>query len=220
MSDQPLSLDRPELTIRPMAHPDLAVVRRMVATAFAGEPFAVGMFGTSPVDRLVGMVDEYEHWPESPDALVLVGSAGPSLVAVILATLPGKCRLCDEWQPAHEVVSHTQPKADAVENAFQARCRLAHLSSSLPTHAHIQTVVTEPFLAGAGIGHRMVRELLERLYSEGARSVVLECLTTRQAFYERCGFRATAEFMDPGGDDLPAVMMQIDALEAGFERPG
>lgn len=217
MSDHNSIHHRLAISIRMLGPSDLEQVRRMVATAFAAEPFAFGMFGESPVDRFVGMIGQYENWPEAPNPLVLVASAGPSIVAVALSILPGECHLCDDWEPTLEAFGHEPTVAESIESEFQSRCRSAHLSSALPSHAHIQTVVTEQFLAGAGIGRQIMNELLQRLHREGARCVVLECLSTRRAFYERCGFRGVAQFADPGGDDLSALLMQIDASENSFE---
>ena len=39
---------------------------------------------------------------------------------------------------------------------------------------------------------------------------MLECLTTRAAFYEHCGFVPVDEFADPGGPDLRALLMRAD----------
>ena len=52
--------------------------------------------------------------------------------------------------------------------------------------------------------------LTDHLRSEGVDHVVLECLTSRAAFYHRCGFHVLDEFADPAGPDLRSVLMQAD----------
>ncbi len=189
---------------------DLQMARRLVATAFAGEPFAYGMFGESAVGRFVGMANEYADWPNSPNPVTVAAMSETTLVGVALATRAGACHLCDDFDSSGEVGT---TDAARIEHEFQLACRQAHLASGLPPHAHVQTVATEAFLRGSGLGRDLMVELLERLCRLGERCVVLECLTTRERFYERCGFGTIAEFADPGGPTLRSLLMRIDLAD-------
>lgn len=197
-----------ELTLRDLIVDDYPAARRMLAAAFAGEPFAFGMFGASPLARFAGMAEVYSSWPSATNGVVVGAEVGGSLVGVALATLPGECVLCDQFAASAEPGTST---AQRVEYELQLRCRDAHLSQALPPHAHITAVASEPFLNGVGVGRRVVTGLVERLWSFGVSCAVLECLTTREQFYERCGLRRVADFPDPGGPDLRSVLMRIDA---------
>jgi GNAT superfamily N-acetyltransferase len=197
------------ITFRDLSVDDHSVARRLVATAFAGEPFATGMFGGSAIDRLSGMIDQYQTWPWAPNGITIAAAADGAVVGVAVATRPGQCALCDEFDDAAPDAGATH--ADQVEHEFQIACRAAHIAADLPPHAHITTVAIDPFLHGCGVGALLVDELLGRVWSVGARCAVLECLTTREAFYVRFGFRRVVEFADPGGPDLRSVLMFIDA---------
>jgi GNAT superfamily N-acetyltransferase len=199
--------DRPELLFRDLVSADYPVARRMIAAAYAGEPFATGMFGEAPLDRFSGMANQYASWPSGQNPVIIGADAGGTLVAVALATLPGNCPVCQE--PA-TVLEPGSSDAERVEHEFQALARQSHLENKLPPHAHISTVATEPFLTGIGLGSQIVGELLHRLRSSGARCATLECLATRASFYERCGFRPVAEFDEPGAAAMRTMMMQID----------
>jgi ribosomal protein S18 acetylase RimI-like enzyme len=202
-----VNLDHPVVSLRSLTSADYAVARRIVATAFAGEPFAVGMFGESALDRFAGMAREYSTWPWASNPVGIAAEVGDSLVAVAIATLPGACQLCDGF----DKVEHPQStRAEQIEYQFQLACRNAHLAQNLPPHAHIATVATDLFLRGCGIGERVVHELIERLWSEGARCAVLECLTTREQFYVRAGFTRIADFADPAGPTLRSALMRFD----------
>jgi hypothetical protein len=54
--------------------------------------------------------------------------------------------------------------------------------------------------------------LIDGLRARRVESVVLECLTSREAFYEHFGFRRLDEFDDPGGPGLRAVLMKTDVV--------
>jgi ribosomal protein S18 acetylase RimI-like enzyme len=71
-------------------------------------------------------------------------------------------------------------------------------------------VATDPALHGTGVGRLLMSALADRLRSREVECVVLECLTSRAAFYEHCGFQRVHEFADPGGPGLRAVLMQAD----------
>jgi ribosomal protein S18 acetylase RimI-like enzyme len=200
--------------VRELGTEDLPAARRIIATAFAGEAFAVGMFGQSRLDRLVGMMGEYGDWPSAPSPIILCAEAGGVLVGVALATLPGACHLCDEF---HETSAPGSTGAERIEHEFQSVCRAAHLGERLPAHAHIATVATDPFVQGSGVGSRIVRALVDRVFADGAECVALECLTTREEFYVRSGFRRVVEFDDPGGPGLRCVLMRVDAVQDPHE---
>jgi len=195
------------VTIRPLVLTDHPLVRRIVAAAFAAEPFAFGMFGESALDRLVGTSLQYASWPQPPELLVLVAERDGVVLAVAAANAPGQCWLCTDFDPAS---APGDGAGEVIDHEFHRRCRDAHLGNGLPTHARITTVATDPFLTGAGIGGRLVRELVAQVFADGATCVVLECLTTREAFYERCGFHRVVEFADPGGPGLRALLMRVD----------
>ena len=199
----------PTVVLRDLRPDDLEAARRIVATAFAGEPFAVGMFGEPPMHRLVGMTGEYSSWPSAANPIVVVAEADGLVVAVASATVPGECHLCDHLDAAAAPVVLSQ--SERIEREFQLACRRAHLTEQLPSHAHISTVATDAFLRGSGIGREVVGELVSRCWKSGADCAVLECLTSREAFYRRCGFRRVEEFADPGGPGLRSVLMRMDA---------
>ena len=69
------------VSLRSLTPADYPVARRLVATAFAGEPFAVGMFGESPLDRFAGMTREYSTWPwqSNPVATLFNGAGLPAV---------------------------------------------------------------------------------------------------------------------------------------------
>ena len=201
-----MNLGQP-VSLRSLTPADYPVARRLVATAFAGEPFAVGMFGESPLDRFAGMTREYSTWPWQSNPVAIAADVGGALVGVAVATLPGACHLCDGF----DETEHPQStRAEQIEYQFQLASRNAHQSQHLPPHAHIATVVTDLFLRGCGVGERVVHELTERLWAAGVVCAVLECLTTRERFYERAGFRRIADFADPGGPTLRSVLMRVD----------
>ena len=200
------TLHQVNCVVQELALDEYTVARRMIATTFADEPFAYGMFGESPVDRFEGMMGEYASWPDAVDPVVVAAVLAGVVVGVGYATLPGNCRLCDPFDETNEPDHSAHP----IEIEFQSACRHAHLSQQLPPHAHVSTVATDHFLRGSGVGRFVVDGLLGRLAATGAETVVLECLTARERFYERFGFRRLTEFSDPGGPDLRSVLMRLD----------
>jgi hypothetical protein len=70
------------LVLRDLASGDYPVARRIISTAFGGEPFAVGMFGESPLDRFVGLAEQYESWPWATHAIVVGAEVYENLVGV------------------------------------------------------------------------------------------------------------------------------------------
>ena len=197
----------PSLAIRLVDVDEYPIARRLVATAFAGEPFARGMFGDSPLARFAGLASDYATWPSAPNPMLIGAETEGHLVGVALATLPGECKLCDAFDQSKPTVV---TEAERIEREFQLACRRSHLTNELPPHAHITTVATEPMLHGSGVGRLLMSALADRLRSNEVECVVLECITSRAAFYEHCGFRRVDEFADPGGPDLRAVLMQAD----------
>lgn len=195
------------LSIRPVDVDEYPMARRLIATAFAGEPFVRSMFGESALDRFTGLAMDYAAWPTAPNAIVFGAQAAGHLVGVAAATLPGECALCDAFDESPATVA---TDAERIERDFQLACRQSHLSSRLPPHAHIPTVATEPTLHGSGVGRLLMRALADHLRSQGVEDVVLECLTTRAGFYHRCGFQIVDAFADPGGPDLRSVLMHAD----------
>ena len=190
---------------RDLRRDEFAAARRIIATAFAGEAFAVGMFGESSIDRLVGMIGEYATWPWAANPMVIGAQAADLLIGVGLATAPGECHLCDDFDESAVV----DAPAARIEREFQLACRQAHLGTGLPPHGHISAVASDPFIHGSGVGRRIVGALIDRIWMTDAECAVLECLTTRAAFYEHVGFRRVVEFDDPGGPELRAVLMRI-----------
>lgn len=195
------------LTFGPLLEDELPIARRLAATAFAGEPFAHGMFGPSPLDRLLGMAADYAEWPWSTDTRVTVARQNGVLLGVAAVSPSDLCGLCDHWV---DDIDPTVSEGARVERDFRLACRAAHLDALLPPHAHIKSVAVEPFLAGQGVGGRLMEFVLAELRAAGTETVVLECVTAREAFYARLGFRRIASFPDPGGPDLTAVLMRLD----------
>jgi ribosomal protein S18 acetylase RimI-like enzyme len=184
------------------------IARRIVATAFEGEAFASGMYGDSPLARFAGLANDYATWPSPSSHPILIGAeAAGHLVGVALATLPGECGLCDSFD--HTSTTFVT-EAERINREFLVVSRHAHITNELPPHAHITTVATDPTLHGTGIGRLLVSTVLDDLRSRAVETVVLECLTTRSAFYEHCGFVPVYEFADPGGPDLRALLMRAD----------
>ncbi len=198
----------PELTVRRLTETDFPAARRLLAVGFADEPFAFGMFGESPIARLVGMADQYAEWPWDSESIVVGAVVDGNVLGAALATLPGACDLCEQFSL---VLSDNPSQAESVDYEFQLICRAWHLNIALPPHAHIRAVVTEPYLHGTGIGRMVMRGLLAGLWSAGTRCAVLECVTARERFYSRCGLRRIAEFDDPGGPSLRSVLMRVDS---------
>jgi GNAT superfamily N-acetyltransferase len=187
---------------------EVPVARRVVASAFANEAFAFGMFGDAPIDRFVGMMGEYADWPSSPSTSIIVAARhNGHLLAVAHATLPGSCFLCDDWV---DDIDPRVARSAAMEREFRLICRESHLAQQLPPHAHIESVATEPFIAGRGVGAGLMQSVLQALSDSGVQCAVLECLTARERFYERCGFHAIDRFPDPGGADLTSLLMRAD----------
>ena len=151
-------------------------------------------------------MDQYRGYPGAGIYFAIVAVANDEIVGAAVATGPGSCRLCDQEAPSVPAFSH----ADQVEQEFQFACRKAHLQAALPAHMHVQTVATDPFLQGCGIGRLLLAELAARAVAAGAACVALECLTTRAGFYERIGFGAVDDFADPGGDGLRSVLMTAE----------
>jgi hypothetical protein len=198
----------PELTVRELTDDDYPAARRLLAVGFADEPFAFGMFGESPLARLVGMADQYAEWPWDAESIVVGAVVGSNVLGVALATRPGACDLCEQFSL---VLSDAPSRAERVDHEFQLICRAWHLNSALPRHAHIRAVVTEPYLHGTGIGRVVMSGLLARLWSSNTSCAVLECVTAREQFYSQCGLHRIAEFDDPGGPGLRSALMRVDA---------
>jgi ribosomal protein S18 acetylase RimI-like enzyme len=192
------------LELRDARPDDLPIVRRILATAFAGEPFATGMYGPEPLARLAGTIGEYAAWP-ADDRLVVVATVGETVVGAAGATVAGDCHHCDRPAP---VLPGAPTEADRIDHEFQNRCRALHRTHEPGPHAHITSVAVDPAVHGTGIGRRVVGYVRERLAAEDTHPMLLECLTTRAEFYERCGFDRVEEFDDPGGPDLRAVLMR------------
>lgn len=178
---------------------ELVIGRRIVAAAFAGEPFAFGMFGDEVLERYAGMLGNYSDWPADDEALVMAARVDGHLLGVALATRPGRCSLCDLLP---------DPDAHPIDAEFYRRCAQAHHDAALPPHVHIQTVATDAAVQGTGIGRILMGALLAET-AAWASATVLECLTTRRRFYERIGFEVVSEFDDPGGPGLRALLMRL-----------
>ncbi len=206
--DLHVGMHREAVSLRALVAADYPVARRLVASAFAGEPFAVGMFGESQLDRFAGMCREYSTWPWGANPVAVGAELAGTVVGVAVATPPGACHLCDDFDESEPPEA---TRAAQIEHEFQLRSRRAHLDAGLPPHAHIASVATEPVLEGCGVGRQVVEHLVARLWDAGARCAVLECLTGREQFYANMGFRRVTEFDDPGGPGLRSLLMRRDA---------
>jgi GNAT superfamily N-acetyltransferase len=192
------------VAIRPMRPGEEPQLRRIVAAAFSGEPFSVGMYGPDRAERYRRLLQDFAEFPTARH-LVTVAAVDDAVVALAALQAPGTCSLCGSEPEA------PGPDADAaahIDFEFARRCRAAHLGAGLPSdHARITTVATEPFLAGSGIGRQVVLAALAQAWELGAPLVALECLRSRAAFYARVGFGEVTEFDDPGGPGLRALLM-------------
>lgn len=195
------------LTIGDVPLRDYPLARRLVASAFAQEPFARGMFGDSAVARFIGMAHEYEEWPSASNPVVIGATAGGHLLGVAVATLPGECGLCDTPSLS---LDGRGGEGHRIEYEYQLACQRAHVVNEIAPHARIGPVATEPSLHGNGIGRVLMAAVIDQLRQRRVECVVLECLTTRAGFYEHLGFRSIDEFDDPGGPGLRSVLMQLD----------
>lgn len=177
---------------------------RIVAAAFSGEAFTVGMYGPHRSERYRRLLDDYRSFPSSSYE-VAVASVDDTAVAVATLQRPGACALCTTAAPELDADAD---KGAQIDHEFELRCRAAHASAHLPPdHARIPTVATEPFLAGEGLGRLVVASVLDRAWELGAPCVALECLRSRAAFYGHLGFDEVIEFDDPGGPGLRSLLM-------------
>jgi ribosomal protein S18 acetylase RimI-like enzyme len=194
-----------QIVVRDLRPADVTAGRRTIAEAFAGEPFAIGMFGDSPLDRIAGMNKQYASWPWDANPVAVVAEVGEQVVGVAQGTRPLQCHLCDVIDVSTE--PPTAP-AELIEFEFQVICRDAHRRARLPRHGHIAIVTTTPMLQGQGVGGRLVDELVARLWSAGAECVLLECVVSKQSFYESKGFNKIDEFDDPAAPGLRSALMK------------
>jgi ribosomal protein S18 acetylase RimI-like enzyme len=201
----------PALLTRRIAPDEYPAARRIVATAFADEPFVHAMYGEAALDRFIGLADEYSTWPSSAHAITIGVEAAGHLVAVAVATPPGQCGLCDTFVATERIPA---TEGERILDEFLAVCRHVHVGNVLPPHAHITTVATDPMLHGSGVGRLLMEALVEHLRTAAIETAVLECLESRAAFYEHCGFVLIDEFDDPGGPDLRGLLMRRDLLPA------
>jgi predicted N-acetyltransferase YhbS len=65
---------------------------------------------------------------------------------------------------------------------------------------------------GSGVGRHLVRELIDRIWTTGVDCAVLECLTSREAFYARSGFRRVVGIGASDSPGLRSVLMRIDSV--------
>jgi GNAT superfamily N-acetyltransferase len=196
------------VTFRDAVADDYPAIRRLAATAFASEAFATGMFGESAVARFVGMSKQYATWPGAEHPVIVIGESEGVLLGVASTSLPAKCHICNDVPTA---LGSDATQAERVDHELLMVSRDAHLRNELPPHAHIATVATEQMLRGVGLGARLIAALVDRLWAMGGECAVLECLTVRESFYERCGFRRVVDFADPAGPGLRSSLMRIDS---------
>ncbi len=195
------------LEFRDLTDHEIVAARRIIVESFADEPFARGMFGDSLDDRLAGMGVLWSTWPgDAPGWQVGAFDEG-RLIGIASATAPGHCHLCDETE---EPLAPDASLGDRIEHEFQRRCRVSHREAALPPHAHIPSVAIASAGRGSGAGALLVGGLLMRVWADGAPSVVLECLSAREGFYSRCGFRRVTAFDDPAAADLISMLMRVD----------
>jgi ribosomal protein S18 acetylase RimI-like enzyme len=195
-----------ETELRDAVPGDLPVVRRILALAFAGEPFTIGMYGPSRIQRLRGTLAGHADWPDD-DRLVIVATLDEMIVGVAGATRAGCCSRCDT--PGKPLPDDPSPD-DRIDHALRTRIGASHRSYQQTPHGHINSVAVDPGAQGAGIGRTLVTGLVDRLCAEDSLPILLECASNRARFYERCGFVRLDEFDDPAGPGLGVTLMRLD----------
>lgn len=195
-----------ELEFRELDEHHWPAAQRLIAGAFLDEPFVLGMFGDSHLDRFLGLLDLHAQWPSAPGEVVLGAWRNGVLLAVGTVTLPGSCAHCDRW--VDEVTDESGPSDLDLE--FRRGVCAGHLAAHLPEHAHITTVASEAALRGGGIGAALMTEICRRLGADGPVTVVLECYATRGRFYEQFGFRRIGEVPEAAVPGLMVALMRAD----------
>lgn len=208
MADAPNSPAANALSVRRFHPDDTFAARDILAKAFAGEPFAFVMHGDSPIDRLAGFRPSFDVWPRAETTLAVVATISGSVVGVASAAVPGTCMVC---AATPEPPAADAPRSEWLDHEFLVACRQAHHDAQLPAHFRVGPVAVDPFLHGAGVGRVLMAALLDEIRAIDPTCVVLECLTTREAFYEHLGFRRLADFEDTASPSGRSVLMRLDA---------
>ena len=198
------------VVLRDLHQADFAAAHRVISATFAGEVFAYGMFGESPLDRLVGMTGEYREWPWTSDAIVVGADVGGVLVAVGLATRPGACHLCNDFDDS------TEPSATP---ATAHRTRVpAGVSPSAPRLGIAAAPATShrwPLIRSSRDRALVVTSCRGCSTESGRPTLSAQCSNASRPArrsMDTSGFVRVVEFDDPGGPGLRSVWMPASIL--------
>jgi GNAT superfamily N-acetyltransferase len=190
--------------VRDATDDDWSQVPTLLARAYLDEPFVPPMFGDHPIDRFAGLRALYSS-PLDRARVNVVACVDGVVVGMTGAARAGRCRICTAVDPD---APRPTDRAAAIDHEFDVNCRRAHLAASLPPHARVGPVGSDPALHGAGVGRAVVGAVLDRLDALGDRCIVLECLEHRERFYAHFGFERIGTFPDPAGPT--ALLMRRD----------
>ena len=185
-----------DVVIRRLRSADRSSAVGVAARAFQSEEFMVGMLGADPLARYAGAWTIYDSEPWDQDALVLGAYAGTALLGTVRASYPGRCTLCQNFDP-------DAPPSDPVlrkEWEFEKGARETHLPYE--DHGWISRMAVEPAVHGHGIGGRLleaaVSELASSIAPGAARPpLLLEALASRETWYLAHGFTRVGICPDP-----------------------
>ena len=183
-----------DVDIRPVAEHQRGLADGIAARAFCDEGFMVGMLGPDPVVRLAGAYRLYagEEW--DPTAIVLGAWAGEALLGIVKASAVGVCTACRTVDPARP------PEDEILRKDWEFEVGVVETHARHGEHGWISRMAVEPRLHGAGLGGVLIEAALTEIARRGAGRVLLECLSTRETWYQRHGFARLDDVPEPWAD--------------------
>jgi GNAT superfamily N-acetyltransferase len=188
--------------VRELAREEWPIAAGVAARAFFDEEFIVGMLGTDPFERFVGVQHFYAVEPWDDDAVHLGAFLGHTMVGLIRASPYGRCFVCRHVSP------DTPPDDPIIAKDWVFEVEVLRSHEPYVDHGWISRVAVEPALHGTGIGKLLIEGALAALGEGGPGTVLLECLAGREGFYTARGFRRVAEVVDPHAD--LSYLMRVD----------